>query len=130
MKILGIIFRVVIVFVIIFIAGMVGLTANSSDFGEEGPPFDTFEFILLFYMIVSLIIGIVAFKYWKISILSSWGFVITSPFMFFAAIDKKEDVRYVAFYFTGFVIVPLICLLFGYLGSILGSKLVSFFRGR
>ena len=125
MKILKIIFSVVIAFV----AGFFGIAANSSDFGPEGPTFESFLTLLLFYMLVSLIIG-VAFKYWKISILSSWGSVFTSSFMFFVAIDKKADVSYVAFYFTGFVIVPLICLLFGYLGSKLRFKLVSGIRGR
>ena len=126
MKILKIIFIAVIVLVV----GMVGITANSSDFGPEGPTFEPFCIVLLFYIIVSLIIGIVAFKYWKISILSSWGFVITSPFMFFAAINNKLEIRYIAFYFTGFVIVPLICILFGYLGSKLRFKLSSSIRGR
>ena len=126
MKILKIIFSIVISFLV----GFMGIAANSSDFGPEGPPFESFWVVLLFYMIVSLIIGIVAFKYWKISILSSWGSVFTSSFMFFAAIDKKLDVSYVAFYFTGLVIVPLACLLFGYLGSKLRFKLSSSIRGR
>ena len=125
MKILKIIFSVVIAFV----AGFSGIAANSSDFGPEGPTFESFLALSLFYMIVSLIFGL-AFKYWKISILSSWGSVFTSSFMFFAAIDKKLDVSYVAFYFTGLVIVPLVCLLFGYLGSKLRFKLSSSIRGR
>jgi len=126
MKILKIIFSILIS----FLAGFMGIAANSSDFGPEGPTFESFWVVLLFYMIVSLIIGIVAFKYWKISILSSWGSVFTSSFMFFAAINKKLDVSYVAFYFTGLVIVPLVCLLFGYLGSKLRFKLSSSIRGR
>ena len=114
MKIIGIILSVVIAFV----AGFFGFVANSSDFGPEGPTFDSFLFIIIFYMIVSLIIGFAIFKFWKISILSSWGSVFTGLFMFPIAINKG-DVRYAAFYFTGLFIVPLICLLFGYLGSIL-----------
>ena len=123
MKILKIIFSVVIVLV----ASLVGIVANSSDFGPEGPTFKSFLIVILFYMIVSFILGIIL-KYWKIAILSSWGSVLTSSFMFFAAIDKKEDVSYVAFYFKGLLIVPLICLLFGYLGSKLRFKFVSGIR--
>ena len=125
MKILKIIFSIVISFLV----GFMGIAANSSDFGPEGPTFESFLALSLFYMIVSLIFGL-AFKYWKISILCSWGSVFTSSFMFFAAINKKMDLSYGAFYFTGLVIVPLICLLFGYLGSKLRFKLVSGFRGR
>ena len=125
MKILKIIFSVVIAFV----AGFSGIAANSSDFGPEGPTFESFLALSLFYMIVSLIFG-VAFKYWKISILSSWGSVFTSSFMFFVAINKKMDLSYGAFYFTGLVIVPLICLLFGYLGSKLRFKLINRIKGR
>ena len=125
MKILKIIFSIVISFLV----GFMGIAANSSDFGPEGPTFESFLALSLFYMIVSLIFGL-AFKYWKISILCSWGSVFTSSFMFFAAIDKKLDVSYVAFYFTGLVIVPLACLLFGYLGSKLRFKLSSSIRGR
>ena len=115
---------------IALIAGVFGILANSSEFGPVGPPNKTFLFVIEFYVIVSLITGALAGKYWKISILSSWGSVFTSSFMFFVVIDKKADVGYVAFYFTGLVIVPLICLLFGYLGSKLRFKLVSGIRGR
>ena len=116
---------------IALIAGVFGILANSSEFGPVGQPNKTFLFVIEFYVIVSLITGALAGKYWKISILSSWGSVLTGFLMFVVAIEKGPGpVRYAAFYFTGLIIVPLICLLFGYLGSILGSKLVSFFRGR
>jgi len=122
---LGTIFGVVIALA----AGFVGLVANSSEFGPVGPSFDSFSFLIGFYVVVSLIIGFLAGKYWKITILSSWGSVLTGLPMFLVALDKGP-VRYTAYYFTGFIIVPLICLLFGYLGSILSFKLVNYFSGR
>jgi hypothetical protein len=125
MKILRIIFSVVIALV----AGVFGIVANSSDFGPEGPPFDSFLLVIAIYVMCSLFIGALARKYWKISILSSWGSAFTGFFMFVRATDIGHA-RYAAFYFTGLVIVPLICLLFGYLGSMVSSKSVSFFRGR
>ena len=125
MKILRIIFSVVIA----LIAGVFGIVANSSEFGPEGPPFDSFLLVIGIYVIGSLIIGALARKYWKISMLSSWGSVFTGFFMFVRAIDIGH-VRYAAFYFTGLVIVPLICFLFGYLGSMVSSKSVSFFKAR
>jgi hypothetical protein len=112
MKILKIILSVAVALV----AGLFGIVANSSDFGPEGPSLESFLIVLLFYLIISFIFGL-AFKYWKFAVLSSWGSVFTSLFMFFMAIDKKAGVNYIAFYFTGLVIVPVICLLFGYLGS-------------
>jgi hypothetical protein len=117
MKILKIIFSVAIALV----AGLFGIVANSSDFGPEGPTFESFFIVFLFYMFMSFIFGL-AFKYWKIAILISWGSVFTSLFMFFVAIGKKAEVSYVAFYFAGLVIVPLICLIFGYFGSKVGSS--------
>jgi len=125
MKILRIIFSAVIALV----AGVFGIVANSSEFGPAGPAFESFLVVFAFYVIVSWIIGALASKYWIISILSSWGSVFTGFFMFRRAVDLGH-VRYAAFYFTGLVIVPLICLLFGHLGSIHSSKSVSFFRGR
>jgi hypothetical protein len=101
---------------IALIAGVFGIVANSSEFGPTGPPNKTFLFVIVFYVIVSLINGAFAGKSWKISILSSWGSVLTGFLMFVVAIEKGH-VRYAVFYFTGFVIVPLTCLLFGYLGS-------------
>lgn len=112
MKILKIIFSAAIALV----AGLFAVVANSSDFGPEGLAFESFLIVLLFCTIISFILGL-AFKTWKIALLSSWGSVFTSLFMLFVAIDKRADVSYVAFYFTGLVIVPVVCLLFGYLGS-------------
>ena len=112
MRILLLFFPVVIT----LLAGFFGLAANSSDFGPEGPTLEPFVLVIGFYVVVSLFVGFLAGKYWIISILSSWGCALTGLPMFLVGIEKGH-VRYAVFYFTGFVIVPLICLLFGYLGS-------------
>ena len=115
-------------FVIALVGGFFGLVANGADFGIEGPTLQPFVLVIGFYVIVSLMIGVLAGKYWKISILSSWGSVLFGFPGFLVAIEKGH-VRYAAYYFTGLFIVPLICLLLGYSGSILSPKLVGFFRG-
>ena len=120
MKILQIIFGVAIA----LFAGTCGMVANSQGFGPEGPTFEAFLGVFLMHMIMSFIFSLV-FKYWKIALLLSWGSVFTSLAMFLWAIKNKADVNYVVWGFSGLVIVPIICILFGYLGSKVRFKLLA-----
>jgi hypothetical protein len=123
------ILRISLCVLIALVTGSIGCMGYFSDFGPEESTFDRLLFIFLLYTIVCLIIGAVASKYWKISILSSWGPVFMGGLIFFGCIFQGR-ISCAAFHFTGLVIVPLISLLFGYLGSMLSFKLVSYIKSR
>jgi hypothetical protein len=131
------ILRIGLCVLIALVTGSIGCIGYFSDFGPEESTFDRLLFIFLLYTIVCLIIGAVANKYWgavankywKISILSSWGPVFMGGLIFFGCIFQGR-ISCAAFHFTGLVIVPLISLLFGYLGSMLSFKLVSYIKSR
>ena len=125
MKGLGIVLGVGIAFV----TGIFGFMAYYADFALEESYFDRLFFIFKLYIIANFIIGNITREHWKISILSSWGSVLMGGLGILAAISKGSA-SIAAYALVGLVILPLISLSFGYLGSIFSFKLESFFRGR
>lgn len=123
------VFRTIIGITMALFFGFMGIVINSSDFGSEGPSFGSYLCIIGIYVSSSLIVGVFSKKYWPISILISWGIVLTGFPMFLVSIDKGH-VKYAVFYFIGLFIIPLICLFSGFIGSKHKFKSGSYFRGR
>jgi hypothetical protein len=97
---------------------------------SDGPEKSLNERLLVIfplYTIASLLIGALASTAWKIAVLSSWASFFMGGAIFLGGI-LGGDISTATFGFTGFVILPLISLLFGYLGSRLSSELVLFLR--
>jgi len=114
---------------IALVTGIYGFMAYYADFALEESYFDRLLFVFKFYIIANFIIGTITREHWKISILSSWGSVLMGGLGILAAISKGS-VSIAAFALVGLVILPVISLLFGYLGSMFSFKLERFIRGR
>ena len=108
---------------VMIIVGLLGLYCSFADLAKDESWIERGLFLLSIYAIGCALFGVLVPRHWYGALLAAWGpLLITLPGLLSKIINRGEH-PYWSFLAAVWVIVPGVCLLFGYAGSRLRRKL-------